>query len=556
MEDILFKIETDGSGTERTIGELRQEFKDLQKAIGQTKEGTDEYRKAIIRLGEVKGQLKDVKEQMIALDPEKRFAAFAQIGASVASGFSAATAATALYGSENEDLTKVLVKVQAATALASGLQGLVGMQKALVTAGLAMKAFAMSNPFTAIAAAVVALVGVIWSLVKAFDDTAKEVAKLEAANDRLADSYRRIGEQSDLAIRKIKALGGADKEIFEAQQKRRDDELINLQKQRDNLLAIITKNNDVTEEQQKELDELSFQIHQKEQDRDIASLEFKRQTNEKIAQDQEKHFDDLEKLQDKKDADAQKRLDDEWNRYVKRLQDRLIAEQYYQDILNRISQDAKDKKEKDAQSWDDLQAYYLNLSIEKGLELYEKEKQQAEYIKNLKIDLERQSVTAIAGLTNSLFENAIIRAKGNARQEYEIKKKQFQFNKAISATEAAVATVQAIQKNYATGGLAFGSLMNIAQAAIGAVNVSSILAKKYPPFEGGAADVGVSPGGGSAPTIEPPQNQQQQVNSTQTQTNQQGDFTGFNQPIRAYVVETEISKSQKTISGIESRAQF
>src|SRR3990167_1687811 len=130
-DEIAYKIIVESDLANKSVGELKQDFKDLTDQINKTKVGSDDYKASLQSLGVVKGGLQDLKQQIAALNPEKTVAAFAKVGSTVASGFAAGQAAVALFGGESEDLMKVLVKVQAATALASGMQGLTGMTKAL-----------------------------------------------------------------------------------------------------------------------------------------------------------------------------------------------------------------------------------------------------------------------------------------------------------------------------------------------------------------------------------------------------------------------------------------
>lgn len=277
-EEIPFKILVDTLAAEKTVGELRQEFKDLTAAVGETKVGTEEYNKTTqrlaavrevlggiesdindiagannkvtssilplqreykelqriiqtgrdasgnilnqkelddvkIKLGEVGGRIRDIKQQALALDPEKRFEAFARVGSTIASGFATAQAAAALFGQENEDLVKVLVKVQAATALAQGLQGLSGFSKALREAGLAIKAFALSNPFTAIAAGVVILTTAIYELVQAIQFQTSEVAKANKEFEKTKLVANERIRQIENEITSLQGLKGAEEQI-------------------------------------------------------------------------------------------------------------------------------------------------------------------------------------------------------------------------------------------------------------------------------------------------------------------------------------------------------
>ena len=212
-EEIVLDTRVDLGGSEKTIGEIKKEYSELLKLVGTTKEGTKEYREALIRLGDAKGVMKDLKENIIALDPEKRIAAVAKIGTTIASGFAAGQAAVALFGSESEDMARVMVKVQAAMALAQGLQGLAGFAKSLEIARIAMIAFAASNPFTLIAVAVGALVTAIGAFMVATDESAKSLEKL----NKEAEEFNAISQETEKfwerRLRLLKAQGATIEEI-------------------------------------------------------------------------------------------------------------------------------------------------------------------------------------------------------------------------------------------------------------------------------------------------------------------------------------------------------
>lgn len=116
------QIDVDLGDAPQTVGQMRQEFKDLTKSIGDTVQGTDEYYKKLKRLAELKGDLKDLKEDIRNLDPGDRFKLFQGTLNGIVGGFAAAQGAAALFGAESEDLQKILVRVNGALALLQGFQ--------------------------------------------------------------------------------------------------------------------------------------------------------------------------------------------------------------------------------------------------------------------------------------------------------------------------------------------------------------------------------------------------------------------------------------------------
>lgn len=68
----------------------------------------------------------------------------AQIVSGLTAGMSAVNAVTVMFGSENEELQKTMVKLQAAMALVQGVQGLRGMGAGIERASKAFRAMAVS----------------------------------------------------------------------------------------------------------------------------------------------------------------------------------------------------------------------------------------------------------------------------------------------------------------------------------------------------------------------------------------------------------------------------
>ena len=102
---------------------LKQELRELKAQIASGSLGAKEMREATLRAAELEDQIGDVSEKVRALASDTKY-----IDAAVTAmkGFAAAGAiaqgSMALLGSENEDLQKTMMKVQAATAVLMGVQ--------------------------------------------------------------------------------------------------------------------------------------------------------------------------------------------------------------------------------------------------------------------------------------------------------------------------------------------------------------------------------------------------------------------------------------------------
>ena len=84
------------------------------------------------KVADLSDKMEDFNDRVKALNPDK-FSRVNTVVSGIASGFSAAQGAMALFGSESEDLQKQLVKVQGAMALAQGLEGLGKVQQQFTT---------------------------------------------------------------------------------------------------------------------------------------------------------------------------------------------------------------------------------------------------------------------------------------------------------------------------------------------------------------------------------------------------------------------------------------
>ena len=115
----------------RNVGNYRSALKGLREELYQLPKGTEEYTAKLREAAEMTHEIRE-QQQMLTYassDLGDQLSNITQIGAGLASGFAAVNAAMGLFGSESEDLQKVLVKVQQTMALMQGLQGLDGLLK-------------------------------------------------------------------------------------------------------------------------------------------------------------------------------------------------------------------------------------------------------------------------------------------------------------------------------------------------------------------------------------------------------------------------------------------
>jgi hypothetical protein len=104
---------------------LKTQLRELQNDLQSGKLTGKAFDEGIKKAGQMKDQIKDVNNRVNALATDGAdvlLRGFTDMATGIAGGFAAAQGAMALFGSENEDLQKTLVKLQATTALLNGLQ--------------------------------------------------------------------------------------------------------------------------------------------------------------------------------------------------------------------------------------------------------------------------------------------------------------------------------------------------------------------------------------------------------------------------------------------------
>jgi len=144
-------IENLGKSGKSLTGQLRGLKQELAALEAAGQDGTDAFNKLLIAAAKLEDQIGDTRDRVRILASDT-FKFDAAVGATqaLASGFELAQGAAALFGSESEDLQKALLKVQAATAVANGVQQIA----ALVTQESAVKTAVLTAAQAAYAAVV------------------------------------------------------------------------------------------------------------------------------------------------------------------------------------------------------------------------------------------------------------------------------------------------------------------------------------------------------------------------------------------------------------------
>jgi len=233
-EKIIFDTEVKVGSSVGSVKSLKAELRQVTNELANLEEGSAAFVKAAKKAGQLKDQIGDVKDTINAFNPEKKFQAIADSVGIAANGFAALQGGMALFGSESEDLNKVMAKTQGAIALATGLNGLLGMKDALknlrlttysAISGLsgmvtgvgglsgalnALKTTLLTNPLFVLAAVILAI-GValkgfydgLSSGIEIYKSSAKAVQDLKKTYTSLIDEIKDLQIENDLANGKI-----------------------------------------------------------------------------------------------------------------------------------------------------------------------------------------------------------------------------------------------------------------------------------------------------------------------------------------------------------------
>ena len=569
---------TVGGNQDQALGSLKSQLREataeVTKLSDQFGATSKEAVQAAKRAAELKDKIGDAKSLIDAFNPDAKFKALTASLSGVAGGFSALQGAVGLFGKENEDLQKTLVKVQSAMALSQGLQA-VGesidsfkqlgtviktqvissfstLRGAIISTGLGVLAIALGlliANFDKVKKAVLNLVPGLAQVGEFFGNIINKVtdfigvtSQAERALASLEKTTKRGNEAIESRIKVLTAQGGKEKEIYELKQQQGDNELNSLRQR-------LTTTGKLTEEEQKRFRDLKTE-------RDVLAAEEQKRISDNLQDAAKKGEDASKEAESKRKAENEKKIKEEEDlsqSILKTQQDRraLLA----QDNLVSQEQIAKEKKDAEEKAKEE-QDKADNQRIEGQMK-----------VMSTTTNFALQGIQAQQDATNAQAEIDRI-ATENKLKELELQKQGAMAaldavagiidqnsvaGKAIAVAKAIMSTYEGATKALGTYPPPFGAIAAAATVAAGLVNVKKIISTNIPSAKG-SGSVG---GGASAPSlnsaapIAPAQPQAATTNlSTQT-INAIG-----NQAIRSYVVESDVTGNQQRIAAIQQRARF
>lgn len=621
MADFIIggQINIDGGNAEKSVGSIKQQLRDAQKELiamsdkfGAT---SKEAVNAAKKVAEFKDKIGDAKLLSDAFNPDAKFKAFSNALQGVVGGFAALQGAQALFGSESEDLQKVLVKVQSAMALSQGLNSILESKDAFMALGTVIKTQvtgAFSSMKAAIASTGIGLliigIGLLIQQISAMADAAEEAAeaqkKLNEQQKKYAEEGLKVEQKylertEKLEIAKAKLAGKSEDEIFQMQQGFRKSKLNSQVRYYDEIKGIDKKAADDTLSLIKDgiaegqTAELEFQIKQKEEakkhKKELLDIEKKHKEDifnaNKTLEEQLRTLREENYLATIKDEDARAKakliLDYENKR--KEINSSIADENLKQQALKELDinynnqKDAitearrlKDKEANDKKA--QLQVEALSKEIQDDLDLTDliiknDEERTAIEKKNAedRVKAKQAEMDAKLALENSYLDAvsggiSILKMFSDKNKDLQraalIAENALAITKIILNTQAANSAAT-LKYSLIPGGQALAAseiITNKIKAGIGIATAIAATVK-------GLRDIGGSGGnvsGGNAPggqtgggTQAPIQAQLQTTTLNQSQIQQMG-----NAAVRSFVVESDVSGNQERIRRLNRAARI
>jgi hypothetical protein len=581
-----------GKAAEKTKT-LKQELRELKNELASGSLTGKAFDEATARAGKLSDTIIDVNNRVKALatdGPDVVLKGFGDMATGIVGGFAAAQGAMALFGSENEDLQKTLVKLQGATALLNGLQqvnatlqGDSAAMVALNTAKTKVLTFVQTRYAAAVGTSTGALklmriagaalgigliVTAIGLLIANFDKVKKAVlnfipalanvgelfnnvknaimdflgmsSEMERQLEKQTKANEKSNKETEREIALLESLGGKEREIFILRNRQlRQDEALLLTKQ---------KKIGLTKEETEALADLQNQI------KITNNEEVNRQ--KEIQDNQAKEAQELDKKRkekakkDEEDAaknkkDALKRAKDLRNDVIKDFEERqkiLKEKKKEQDDLNEeledIAFEAQLKRDEEKRE-------KIKEEDEKRIQDQETYKEQTlavtQSIEDSKVAIAQQGaqlLNQVAGQSKGLALAALAIEKGSAIASVIINTQ-----RSIIAYRAAAAARSALTAGATTIADNALAAKQITLAKIGAgISIASISAAGL----SGAKNItsGGSGGSGGGGSVQPPNIRGSQTTNEPT-----------SQPAtKVFVTETDIRSSLRKVDGIYTQS--
>jgi hypothetical protein len=585
-EKVVLEVQGETTLLRKAYKEALNDLLRLQNTAGAT---ADEIAEAAKRAAELRDRIGDAKSTIDAFNPDKKFASFSQALSGVAGGFAAAQGAMALFGSESENVQKQLLKVQGALALSEGLNTVLDSVQGFKNLALTIKDKVI-NAFSTLKGAIAATgIGVLtialgylighWEelttkLIKSFPIIAKvaegigkivnsitDFIGITKEEDRVYEkqheNYLRRKLDLENQIEVLEAEGNKQKEVYNLKKKLVENEIADLKLKS-------TTSNELSKEEKETL-------IKKQNELTVLKAGYLKWVADKEKEDREKRKKEEEEAAEKEQESLKQQGEAQFEQYQKNLDLKTKAD------LDALQQEidtytrSNDLKENDyKQDLIRLNKVIDNLDAQKQIELEAIEGTEDAEKKKLEI------IKKYADLTFGVEQKLVETTKAQEEAKYDLKRRYADLgvqlgkflqeaageNKDLAIAgiiieQASAIAMIALNTQVAASKAGYFTPIGIATLAAGALSIgSAILSAKQGidninkvniPGSSGSGGMSLNSSAPVAPSFLPAQ---------ATSLDQASLNTISNVVARAYVVESDITGSQKRISRIQNAARF
>ena len=544
------------AGTQSAKQRLRELQKELIAMAEAGQQGTDAFKRLEQQAGRLKDEIADVNQRVKNLASDtKRIDAFVGAVQGIAAGFQIAQGAAALFGDENEDLQKAMLKVQGAMALANGVQQVANLlqKESAVMMGantLATKAYAfvVGTATGAMRAFRIALAATgIGAIVVALGFAAEAMGLFSSKTEDATDDQKKLKRSLEDTVgtleyyeRKLKANGATEEDLAKLRRQTLLNEKAELdRKLQQDVARYGVKNDKYQNSLRQEIELLDIKI--KEETKIIDEAAKQRADKEKADRDrrnsQIKAQNDREKAELKQNTDA---------RLAEQERIKLIEIEAFYD---RLEAQRKFEADKEALIVAGMQKEAA-LRMNQTSSAIARDKATKDGELQRESDL-RQAQQQMADQSFGIIGDIITATAGESEKA---QRKAFNVSKAASIAQAIVNTYLGVTSALALTKEVFPGQRFVQAALTLAAGLANVAKIKATQFQGGGSNTSntAAPSGGSS-TATPSATFS---NPNTTMLGNQGEPVPQpqgSQPMRAYVVERDI---QQTTSRVRRLSEF
>jgi hypothetical protein len=592
-EKVILETEVKLGNSTNSVKSLKAELRQVTNELANLDAGSAEFVKMAQRAGELRDRIDDTKNAINAFNPEKKFQALADTMGIAVNGFTAIQGGMALFGAENKNLQEVMAKTQGAIALATGLNGLMGMKDTFVNLGGQVKnmipilrsfSSAMIGALTGGIAIAITLIIAYWKDLKELVTGTTEAVIL--SNEQIAESTKKGHDEFKKAANERTAIAEREAKLKYDGQKL-DEELAKIDRQRkiDEAVAsgkLASEKKLIEDEYNKSIKDIREKYSKIEKDKAKTDKDkqekdekTKRDREEKLLEDKKRQQEELIARTEKEYTDTNKLTDE----FYKKEELALIRSGATEEEIKKGQQEIeiKDLEQKIQNAKDygqstvdlELQLEQKKIDVKKDAAKKQEDILQ-EAAKNEKLSAEERYAAldalnkagVISDKEASDAKIAIAKAEKDARnaalaeganvlnQASELLGKNTAEGKALAVASATISTYLSAQKAFESFASipVYGVGLGIAAASVavasGLATINKILAVPVPGASGGGGGGGSMPSMPAAPAMRP----------TGFSTGQPSQTPPKVEPQKVYVVESDITNSQNKVARIQSKA--